>query len=107
MLADTLTAPEMLSLDCESLLRRLFHEEKVRLFDAEPVRFECTCSKQKIEYALRTLGQQELAHLLAEKGAVEVGCEFCNKQYHFDRIDVQKLLADKLSIYRADTGTQH
>jgi molecular chaperone Hsp33 len=107
ILADTLTAPELLNLDCEPLLHRLFHEEKVRLFDAEPVRFECSCSKQKIEYALRTLGPQELEHLLEAKGAVEVGCEFCNKQYRFDRIDVQKLLADKLSAYRVDTDTQH
>jgi molecular chaperone Hsp33 len=107
MLADTLTAPELLGLDCEPLLHRLFHEEKVRLFDAEAVQFECACSKQKIEYALRTLGRQELEHLLEEKGAVEVGCEFCNKQYRFDRIDVQKLLADKLSAYRADADTRH
>jgi molecular chaperone Hsp33 len=103
MLADTLTAPELLSLDCEPLLHRLFHEEKVRLFDAESVQFECACSKQKIEYALRTLGRQELEHLLEEKGAVEVGCEFCNKQYRFDRFDVQRLLADTLSTYQGET----
>jgi molecular chaperone Hsp33 len=103
MLADTLTATELLSLNSESLLHRLFHEEKVRLFDAEPVQFECACSKQKIEYALRSLGRQELEHILEEKGAVEVGCEFCNKQYRFDRIDVQKLLADNLSAYQPDT----
>ncbi|WP_024297863.1 Hsp33 family molecular chaperone HslO [Methylomicrobium lacus] len=103
MLADTLTATELLNLDCETLLHRLFHEEKVRLFDAEAVRFECSCSKQKIEYALRSLGEQELEHILQEKGAVEVGCEFCNKQYRFDRIDVQKLLAEDLSAYQADT----
>ncbi|WP_374089721.1 Hsp33 family molecular chaperone HslO [Methylomicrobium lacus] len=103
MLADTLTETELLNLDCETLLHRLFHEEKVRLFDAEAVCFECACSKQKIEYALRSLGEQELEHILQEKGAVEVGCEFCNKQYRFDRIDVQKLLADDLSAYQADT----
>jgi molecular chaperone Hsp33 len=103
MLADTLTAAELLSLDCEPLLHRLFHEEKVRLFDAEPVQFECACSKQKIEYALRTLGRQELEHLLEEKGAVEVGCEFCSKQYRFDRIDVQRLLTDDLAVSQPDT----
>ncbi|MEC4749920.1 Hsp33 family molecular chaperone HslO [Methylomicrobium sp. Wu6] len=102
-LADTLTKTELLNLDCEALLHRLFHEEKVRLFDTEPVQFECACSTQKIEYALRSLGEQELEHILEEKGAVEVGCEFCNKQYRFDRIDVQKLLTGDLSPYQADT----
>lgn len=103
MLADTLTEAELLNLDCETLLHRLFHQEKVRLFDTEPVQFECACSKQKIEYALRSLGEQELGHILNEKGAVEVGCEFCNKQYRFDRIDIQKLLSGEVSAYQADT----
>lgn len=103
MLADTLTRQELLNLDCETLLHRLFHEEKVRLFESESVQFECACSPEKIEYALRSLGQAELEHLLSEKGAVEVGCEFCNKQYRFDRIDVQRLLSGEVSAYQADT----
>ncbi|MDD1612703.1 MAG: Hsp33 family molecular chaperone HslO [Methylococcaceae bacterium] len=103
MLADTLTETELLALDCETLLHRLFHEEKIRLFDAEPVQFECACSKQKIEYALRSLDEHELEHLLQEKGAIEVGCEFCNKQYRFDRIDVQKLLSGNVSVDQTDT----
>ncbi|MGR8941701.1 MAG: Hsp33 family molecular chaperone HslO [Gammaproteobacteria bacterium] len=103
MLADTLTEAELLNLDCPPLLHRLFHEERVRLFDPEPVQFECACTKQKIEYALRSLGEQELEHMLEEKGTIEVGCEFCNKQYRFDRIDVQKLLADGLLEYQEPT----
>jgi len=103
MLADTLTEAELLRLDCETLLHRLFHQEKVRLFDAEAVQFECACSRQKIEYALRSLGAQELEHILEEKGAVEVGCEFCNKQYRFDRIDVKKLLTGDTSDYQTET----
>lgn len=103
MLADTLTDHELLNLDCETLLHRLFHEEKVRLFESEPVQFECACSKEKIEYVLRSLGEAELEHLLNEIGAVEVGCEFCNKQYRFDRIDVQRLLTGEVSAYQADT----
>lgn len=102
MLADTLTEAELLKLDCEMLLHRLFHEEKVRLFDAEAVRFECACSKEKIENTLRSIGGQELEHILEEKGAVEVGCEFCNKQYRFDRIEVHKLLASDFSTYQKD-----
>ncbi|HSN23173.1 MAG TPA: Hsp33 family molecular chaperone HslO [Methylomicrobium sp.] len=99
MLADTLTETELLNLDCNSLLHQLFHEEKVRMFDPEPVQFECACSKQKIEYALRSLSEQELEHILEEKGMIEVGCEFCNKQYRFDRIDVKKIQASNLSAH--------
>jgi molecular chaperone Hsp33 len=92
MLANTVTEQELLELDCEDLLYRLFHQEKVRLFDSELVTFDCSCSKPKIENALRLLGRQELEGILHERGLIEVNCEFCNKHYRFDKIDVEQLL---------------
>jgi molecular chaperone Hsp33 len=92
MLASTVTEREMLELDCEGLLYRLFNEEKVRLFDGEAVEFGCSCSRQKIENALRIFGRKELESVLDERGHIEVNCEFCNKHYQFDRIDVEQLL---------------
>jgi molecular chaperone Hsp33 len=92
LLASTVTEQELLELDCEELLYRLFNEEKVRLFDAERVEFDCSCSRQKIESALRMIGREELESVLLERGHIEVNCEFCNKHYRFDRIDVEQLL---------------
>ena len=92
ILADTVTEQELLELDCEHLLYRLFNEEKIRLFDAEPVEFQCSCSRPKIERTLRALGREELEGILLERGFIEVSCEFCSKQYLFDRVDVEALL---------------
>jgi molecular chaperone Hsp33 len=92
-LADTLTDEELLKLSNQELLRRLFHEEDVRLFEATPVSFRCGCSKQRVESLLRTLGQQEVRDIVAAHGAVEVRCEFCNKSYQFDRVDTAGLFA--------------
>lgn len=92
LLADTVTAPEMLDLDCEDLLYRLFNEEQVRLFAGEPVVFDCSCSRAKIENALRMLGRPELESVLQERGTIDVNCEFCNKHYGFDKVDVEQLL---------------
>ena len=92
LLADTVTAPEMLDLDCEDLLYRLFNEEQVRLFAGEPVAFDCSCSRAKIENALRMLGRPELESVLQERGTIDVNCEFCNKHYGFDKVDVEQLL---------------
>jgi molecular chaperone Hsp33 len=92
MLANTITEKELLALDCEQLLYRLFHDEKVRLFDAEPVEFECACSRQRIERTLRAIGRQELEGILQERGGVEVICEFCGEHYQFDKIDVETFL---------------
>lgn len=106
MLASTVTEQEMLELGCEELLYRLFNEEKVRLFDAEPVEFDCSCSRLKIENTLRMLGRQELESVLQERGQIEVNCEFCNKYYRFDRIDVEQLLHWGKNI-SADTQIRH
>lgn len=103
MLADTVTEKELLYLDSNQLLHRLFHEETVKLFDAEAVEFRCSCSRQKIERTLRTFGRQELEDILQEKGVIDAGCEFCNERYQFDRVDIEKILSNEVSTYTAAT----
>ncbi len=105
MLANTITEHELLALDCENLLYRLFHEEKVRLFDAEPVTFECACSRQRIERTLRAMGAKELESMLQERDTIEVICEFCSERYTFDKVDITALLHEECSAN--DTATLH
>jgi molecular chaperone Hsp33 len=82
-LTDTLTRAELLTLDPETLLHRLFHQEDVRLFPAESLLFSCSCSRERIEAALRSLGEPELRSILEEQGRIDVTCEFCNQKHHF------------------------
>ena len=103
ILADTVTEQELLELDCENLLYRLFNEEKVRLFDAEPVAFQCACSRLRIERTLRAMGREELEGILQEQGTIQVGCEFCSEQYLFDRVDVETLLSQESMANRSET----
>lgn len=91
MLASTLTADELLNLDSETLLTRLFHEEDVTVFAPEPVEFRCTCSRERTAAALTRIGQEELEDIIAEQGKVDVTCQFCNQQYLFDAVDVALL----------------
>ncbi|MBI3773359.1 MAG: Hsp33 family molecular chaperone HslO [Gammaproteobacteria bacterium] len=95
-LGATLTVEEMLQLPTREILRRLFHEEDVRLFDAEPVSFRCSCSREKIVNMLRGLGQEEANAILAEQGKIEVTCEFCNAGYRFDAVDVEEVFTSGL-----------
>ena len=95
ILAGTVTEQELLELDCGNLLYRLFNEEKVRLFDAEPVEFKCTCSRSRVERTLRALGEEELKDILQEQDTIEVDCEFCSQHYVFDRVDVETLLSQE------------
>lgn len=93
LLADTLTREELLTLDAQTLLYRLFHEVGVRLLESTPVAFRCRCSQEKIAYALRTIEREELDDILHEQGGINVDCEFCNRHYHFDKVDLEALLS--------------
>lgn len=95
MLAGTLRDEELLGLSAEPLLYRLFHEERVRLFEPEPVSFRCGCSRERIEGLLRSLGRDEVDAVLAEQGVVEVTCEFCNRVYRVDAVDVAMLFREQ------------
>ena len=92
-LAETVTPEEMLGLAPSTILRRLFHQEPVRLFDGDPVRFACGCSRERVISTLRGLGEQEVRETLAEQGRIEVTCEFCNAGYDFDAVDVEQMFA--------------
>jgi len=92
-LGQTITEEELLTLPTEEILRRLFHEEDVRLFEGEPVSFRCSCSREKVATMLRSLGRDEARSIIAEEGKIEVGCEFCNQQYAFDAVDTEQLFA--------------
>ena len=93
-LAGTLTAEELLSLDNETVLHRLYHEEAVRLFDIQPLCFRCSCSRERSARALISLGEADAQQLLVEHGgSVEIDCQFCNERYFFDATDIAQLFA--------------
>lgn len=94
MLASTVTEEEMLDLDCEAMLYRLFNEEKVRVYEPEAVTFKCQCSREKITGTLKSLGREDLDEAFNEQGIIEVGCEFCGHQYHFNKSDVDTILSE-------------
>ena len=91
----TLTAQELLGLAPQEILRRLFHEEDVRMQRAQPLAFGCTCSRERVGNMLHSLGRAENESVLAEQGSVQITCEFCNRQYVFDASDVAALFADE------------
>ena len=95
LLASSLKREELLTLDAHTILRRLFWEEEVRLFEPEvgqaAPHFACTCSRERVGNMIVSLGRDEVESILAERSDVEVGCEFCGLQYRFDPVDVAGL----------------
>lgn len=87
-LASTLSDEELLGLSEETLLRRLYHEETLRLFESENVHFSCSCSRERTLSALASVGRAEIDDILKEQGAVTMDCEFCNQRYLFEEADL-------------------
>lgn len=110
MLAASLKREELLELDAETILRRLFWEEDVRRFDpltgVDGPRFTCTCSRERVAGMLRSLGQDEVASILAEQGQVEVGCDFCGAHYRFDPVDAAQVFLQAASQPPGSSGVQ-
>ncbi len=93
-MADSLQSEELLGLDNETLLHRLYHEESVRLFDLQPLQFRCSCSRERSANALVSLGEADALQLAQEQGgAISIDCQFCNQRYDFDAADIAQLFS--------------
>jgi len=93
-LASTLQMEELLNLDDQTILHRLFHDTPPQLPDAQPLQFGCTCSRDRNRNALISLGNQELQQLLDEDGEVTLTCDFCRHQEHFDAVDLAAMIRE-------------
>lgn len=106
ILAASLKREELLTLDADTILHRLFWEEDLRRFEpqsgADGPRFACTCSRERVSSMLKSLGHEEVESILAEQGQVEVGCDFCGAQYRFDPVDAAQVF---LQVARQPPGS--
>lgn len=93
LLGATLKTEELLGLTGRDIIHRLFHEEDLRLFDADTIRFACSCSRERVVAVLRMLGHAEVQSILQEQGNVDVHCEFCNRRFTYDAVDAEQLFA--------------
>jgi molecular chaperone Hsp33 len=100
LVADTVTADELARLEDRDLLRRLFAEDDVRMFQSAPAFFRCRCSRERVGTMLRALGREEVDSVLEEFGQVEVRCEFCSRAYRFDAVDAAALFAPGADAHR-------
>ncbi len=108
ILAGTLQRDELLTLDVDTILRRLFWEEQITRFeplvgDTAP-HFACTCSRERVGKMIVGLGQEEAQGILAERADIEVACEFCGAQYRFDAVDAAQLFT--AAVLRVPGGTE-
>ncbi|WP_454693792.1 Hsp33 family molecular chaperone HslO [Achromobacter aegrifaciens] len=106
-LAGTIKHDELLATDIDTLIHRLFWEETLVAFDPLAVRWHCPCTRERVASMLRTLGQEEVNSILAERGQVEVSCDFCGKPYKFDSVDCATLFSASAAPAADEPPTVH
>ena len=86
MLLDTVEEIELVgpNLAPTDLLYRLFHEEKPRVFDAQPVRFGCSCSEERVRQSLSIYSAKDIITMTTDQGRVTADCQFCGANYDLD-----------------------
>jgi molecular chaperone Hsp33 len=92
-LGGTLQQKELLEADVATLLKRLFWEETIRVFDPLHPEFHCSCSREKVGNMLKMLGREEVDSALHDLGQLAINCDFCGKHYEFDAVDCAQLFA--------------
>ncbi len=90
-LGETLTENELLNLDNETLLYRLYHGESIRLFEKKRVQFHCPCQRARMLEVVRTVGRKDAMAILKTHKSIDVVCKFCLQQFAFDKVDIEYL----------------
>jgi len=85
----------------EALLSESFPHDDLRVFRPKAVTFRCSCSRERVERALRIAGTAEIESIVAEHGNVVVTCEFCNRSYVFAPAEARAVFAPQ------DSSTRH
>lgn len=92
-LTETIKAEEIFTLDAQTLLYRLYHQEDVRLFEPQAVTYQCSCSREKCLTAIAQVEAQELKSILAEQGKVNMTCDYCLTSYDFNEHDLAQFIS--------------
>lgn len=106
-LAATLEPVELLELDTDTVIHRLFWEETLLTFEPQPVRWHCPCTRDRVANMLRMLGRDEVEDILSQREQVDVSCNFCGKPYHFDAIDCAQLFTRPHDTPPSGAGSVH
>lgn len=83
----------------EEILEEIIGKEHLKILDSLPVKFQCTCSKEKFANAMISLGAEELQDMIDNDGQAEAHCHFCNEKYHYSKQELEDLKAETENGY--------
>ncbi len=93
-LTATIKDEELFTLEANTILNRLYHQEEVRVFEPQDLSFSCSCSRERSGAAIISVGREEAESIIQEQGKITMHCDYCNTEYLFSGTDVANLFHD-------------
>ncbi|WP_125784429.1 Hsp33 family molecular chaperone HslO [Pseudoalteromonas rubra] len=90
-LSNTIKDEELLELDAQTVLTRLYHEDNPQLFEPQEINFVCGCSRDKTISALVNIGREALLEDVQKQGEINISCHYCLKNYRFEEQDIKAI----------------
>lgn len=75
----------------EELLTEILGEGNIKFLETMPIEFKCTCSKERFEQAIISLGEKDITEIIEEEGQAETHCHFCNAKYLFNKEELEAM----------------
>jgi molecular chaperone Hsp33 len=75
-----------------AVLRALLPEADFEVMSRYPLRFGCSCSKDRVKRALLAMGREELTDILEKEGQAEATCQFCTTRYVIPGEEIRAML---------------
>lgn len=90
--AENQAASERLAALLQEIFKDVPEEYQPEILAEREIRWECDCSRERIESALLTIGRRDLTEIIEEDGEAELQCQFCCKKYHFNKDELVAIL---------------
>ena len=90
--AENQEASERLAALLQEIFKDVPEEYQPEILAEREIRWECDCSRERIESALLTIGRRDLTEIIEEDGEAELQCQFCCKKYHFNKDELVEIL---------------
>ncbi len=91
-LADSITYMLSVGMDAQAVLNSLLGEKELQITDRLPCKYQCNCSRERMERNLISLGSKELEEMAEEQHGAELQCHFCNTKYQFTEAELRELI---------------
>lgn len=95
VLADSMTEKELTELSLHECVRRLYWNDKVRVFEPVKVSFQCTCSKERYLETIKGMPLADVRELAEDKDGLILTCNNCGCVYHVSYQEMQEILKAK------------